>query len=271
VIGDGPGEAYFANRLNEEFAVSLAIVASAPSTRERLTRKYRSGGVSGVAGALRERAANVRYRRRREGDRTRWLGDSWRALSDEIPVVRTSSLDDHKLVARLASLGDVDLLVHASTIVGDSLLTVCRRALNLHWGLSPYYRGVRCTEWALMHWDTHNIGVTVHELRPEIDGGPILGQARARIGSDDTVPSINAQLSALGTDIVLEVLRIWRAGGDVERTPQDLTRGPLVYKRQWSGHLARHVAGLERRGLDRILSAPSRGELPIVELRRSVA
>ena len=29
---------------------------------------------------------------------------------------------------------------------------------------SPYYRGTYCTEWALLHADVQNIGVTVHEL-----------------------------------------------------------------------------------------------------------
>ena len=63
--------------------------------------------------------------------------------------------------------------------------------------LSPYYGGTRCTEWALLHWDCCNIDVTVHELTAEIEGGKIVGQARAELVPENTVHSINVQLTAL--------------------------------------------------------------------------
>ena len=79
-------------------------------------------------------------------------------------------------------------------------------ALNLHWGLSPYYRGTHCTGWALINWDPYNIGVTIHKLTQRIDGGSILAQKRAVIKPGDTVNSINMQLTQLGTELVIKII-----------------------------------------------------------------
>lgn len=266
-ISEGPGEVYFANRLHEAFGVDLAIVARARPKNQVLVGKYRTGGQRAVSAAVRERIDERRRRKVNEADCDRWLGDRWHRLDPTVPVLRTASINGSDVVERLSALGTVDLVVHANSIVREGVLRVCRTALNLHWGLSPYYRGTRCTEWALLHWDCCNIGVTVHELAAEIDGGKIVGQARAELLPEDTVHSINVQLTALGTELMIESLQVLRNGGELERTPQDLTRGHLYYKRQWSGRLSGHVASLERQGLGRMLASPSRGELPIVRLR----
>src|SRR3546814_7243079 len=65
--------------------------------------------------------------------------------------------------------------------------------LNIHAGLSPRYRGSRCTEWAVACGDVLNIGVTVHRLTKDIDGGAILGQARVQVRPEDTIEDVNAR------------------------------------------------------------------------------
>jgi methionyl-tRNA formyltransferase len=138
----------------------------------------------------------------------------------------------------------------------------------LHWGLSPYYRGVFCTEWALINWDPYNIGVTIHRLSNIVDGGDILAQARAEVTAADTAHSINMQLTVLGTALVIEALNRNAAGQAYEFVRQDLSRGHAVYRRQWSDQLSRQITHIERHGLiGAMLRKPSRPErLPVVSL-----
>ncbi len=54
-----------------------------------------------------------------------------------------------------------------------SLLTA-QGAINLHAGVSPYYRGAACNFWAAYDGRPHHVGYTVHQLTAGLDAGPIL-------------------------------------------------------------------------------------------------
>ena len=95
-----------------------------------------------------------------------------------------------------------------------------------------------------------------------------LAQARAVLTADDTVHSINMQLTKLGTEL---------AGGTGAATGRKAlsfllqpgpSQGLLTLNRQWSRPLARQIRYIERQGLiGKMLKQPARrARLPIVEL-----
>jgi folate-dependent phosphoribosylglycinamide formyltransferase PurN len=49
-----------------------------------------------------------------------------------------------------------------------------KRALNVHMGLSPYYRGSSCNFWALYDSLPNYVGATVHFLSKGLDSGPVI-------------------------------------------------------------------------------------------------
>jgi len=59
------------------------------------------------------------------------------------------------------------------------------RALNIHPSLLPKYKGLHTHARALEAGDREH-GCSVHEVTAELDGGPILGQARIAVRADDT-------------------------------------------------------------------------------------
>lgn len=76
---------------------------------------------------------------------------------------------------------DSDLLIvfGASFIRGwlaDEL--VARPAVNIHMGLSPYYRGSSCNFWALYDGRPAYVGATLHHLSTGLDSGPIIAHVR---------------------------------------------------------------------------------------------
>lgn len=58
-------------------------------------------------------------------------------------------------------------------------------ALNIHMGLSPYYRGSSCNFWALYDNNPHYVGATIHLLSKGLDSGPILYHAIPKIENYD--------------------------------------------------------------------------------------
>ncbi len=52
-----------------------------------------------------------------------------------------------------------------------------RRAINIHMGVSPYYRGSSCNFWALYDKRPEMVGATIHLLSEGLDSGPMLMHA----------------------------------------------------------------------------------------------
>ena len=67
------------------------------------------------------------------------------------------------------------------------------RMLNIHPSLLPKYRGLHTHARALEAVDTE-AGCTVHEVTAELDGGPILGQARVPVLPGDTPDAVAARV-----------------------------------------------------------------------------
>jgi hypothetical protein len=89
---------------------------------------------------------------------------------------------DLSLLSRdqLSEAMDADLFVcFGSSIIKGWLAEelVRRRAINLHMGLSPYYRGSSTNFWALADGNPHMVGATVHLLSSGVDTGDILFHA----------------------------------------------------------------------------------------------
>ncbi len=62
---------------------------------------------------------------------------------------------------------------------------VARRALNIHMGVSPYYRGSGCNFWAVHDGNADLVGATIHLLSAGLDSGDILFHALPPAGIAD--------------------------------------------------------------------------------------
>ncbi|PWE34156.1 phosphoribosylglycinamide formyltransferase [Maritimibacter sp. 55A14] len=92
------------------------------------------------------------------------------------------------------------------------------RMLNIHPSLLPRHRGLDTHARALAAGDSEH-GCTVHEVTAELDGGPILGQARVPVRPGDTPQSLAARVLEMEHRLYPAVLRRFAAG---DRTPVHL-------------------------------------------------
>ncbi|GEM_PF-2123502 len=73
---------------------------------------------------------------------------------------------------------DYIILFSAGIIREPLISTYKNRIINLHLGLTPYYRGSGNAFWPLALGEPEGLGATVHLVVSELDAGNILGQAR---------------------------------------------------------------------------------------------
>ena len=96
------------------------------------------------------------------------------------------------------------------------------RMLNIHPSLLPKYPGLNTHARALDAGDTE-AGCSVHEVIPDLDAGPLLGQARVPILADDTPDTLAARVLVQEHVLYPAVLRCFAAG---DRAPLMLRPDP---------------------------------------------
>lgn len=93
------------------------------------------------------------------------------------------------------------------------------RMLNIHPSLLPKYPGLHTHQRALDAGD-RQAGATVHLVTPELDAGPILGQARVPVLPADDAETLAARVLVQEHRLYPQVLRRFAAG---DLTPVTLT------------------------------------------------
>ncbi len=129
-----------------------------------------------------------------------------------IPVHQPECLDVDALAAASGADRDdalrPDLLVVVAfgQLLGAEVLGYARHgALNVHASLLPRWRGAAPIARALLAGDAET-GVTVMQMVPALDAGPVLARRACAIAVDDTAATLHDRLAALGGEALLEVL-----------------------------------------------------------------
>jgi phosphoribosylglycinamide formyltransferase-1 len=102
-----------------------------------------------------------------------------------------------------------DLLAcYGSSLIRAPLLSRFEgRFLNIHLGLSPYYRGSGTNFWPLVQGEPEFVGATFMHIDAGIDTGKIIHQIRARIFPGDTAHQIGNRLIADMALVYADIIR----------------------------------------------------------------
>ncbi|MBL3584544.1 phosphoribosylglycinamide formyltransferase [Rhodovulum sulfidophilum] len=149
-------------------------------------------------------------------DRARALGIAAEGI-DHRPFGKDRAGFEAALMARLAEARpDILCLAGFMRVLTPGFTEAwAGRMLNIHPSLLPKYRGLHTHARALEAGDAE-AGCTVHEVTAELDGGPILGQARVPVMAGDTADSLAARVLVQEHALYPAVLRRFASG---DRTP----------------------------------------------------
>lgn len=160
------------------------------------------------------------------------------------------------------------LLLYGTRIVKDPLLAAWPgRIVNLHLGLSPYYRGSGTNFWPLVRRQPECVGATIHLAVRQVDAGPILAQVRPDAQVSDRCHELGTRTLMRGLAELPRVLRLY-AEGRLQPAAQDLARGQVFRNRDFHAGAVREMwqhfdTGMMAEYLDQ--AAQRRAAYPIVE------
>jgi methionyl-tRNA formyltransferase len=142
------------------------------------------------------------------------------ARANGVPYVASGHYKDLEIVQNRDRTIDLAFSVFYDKIIKEWFITHCARILNLHNGPLPRYRGVSPINWALKNNETSH-GVTIHEITPGIDDGPIVAQALYSIYPEfDEVEDVYARAIEYGWTLFQQTMPLL---GRIEPRQQDDT------------------------------------------------
>ena len=110
-------------------------------------------------------------------------------------TIRKGEINDDEIVMEIIQMSPDLIIAYGCSIIKEPLLKAFGgRFVNIHLGLSPYYRGSGTNFWPLVNDEVDCVGVTFMHIDAGIDTGEIIHQVRARVFEGDTPHQIGNRL-----------------------------------------------------------------------------
>jgi folate-dependent phosphoribosylglycinamide formyltransferase PurN len=187
-------------------------------------------------------------------------------------TVAGNGLDAPAEVAAMSALRPDVVLVFGTGILRETLLSAfAGRILNIHLGLSPYYRGAGTNFWPLVNREPEYVGATIHYLDAGIDTGPIIAHARPSIAAGDGPHDLGNKTIVAAARLLMDAADA-HVHGRVAAVPQR-GRGRLYQRKDFNADAVRRLYhNFETGMIDEYLADRARRDaaLGLVELNLPV-
>jgi methionyl-tRNA formyltransferase len=226
VLLGGPGFSTYAvyHAIRRQYPIAAVILENKVPLSTFLKKRAKKLGWFTVAGQVLFQATVVKWLTRGAAQRLQQIEKAGQLEGDPIPesdLIRVNSVNDDAVIAHLQSLQPDLVVVNGTRIIAKRVLqSVACPFINTHAGITPQYRGVHGTYWALASRDAANSGVTVHLVDAGIDTGGVLYQATVTPTPADNF--VTYPLLQLGAGIPLLLRAIGDAlHGELQPQPRE--------------------------------------------------
>jgi methionyl-tRNA formyltransferase len=209
----------FINRLQERFQVACVVREAYPQLKKENPLFSRIKDILNNRGA--GKASDSQYMKRfyeqySAGFRySPLLKDFMKAPFDVLSEkagtqyvnVKCGDINCEQFAVFLRELRPDIIAVLGSSVIKPSIISIPSVALlNLHSGLSPYYRGTWSYGWPLVNDEPGYIGATVHYVNEGIDTGDIIFQTRPVLDNSDDLNRIFLKVISEGVEIMSDAI-----------------------------------------------------------------
>ena len=218
--------------LEETVSIEAVILEQPISKKELAKNRIKKIGFIPVAGQVLFSAFIVPILKLQSKKRKAYLIDKYRLNSNgfnNTQALRVSSVNEEGCMNAIRLLQPDIIVVNGTRIIGKKILQSTNAIfVNMHVGITPYYRGSHGGYWALRNKDAANFGTTIHLIDAGVDTGAVLKQVFIKPDKQDNFASYPVLQVAVGIDGLKEVLANIIAGN--YETIQHTEKGNMYYQ-----------------------------------------
>ncbi|MEZ6132380.1 MAG: methionyl-tRNA formyltransferase [Planctomycetaceae bacterium] len=130
-----------------------------------------------------------------------------------VPVFQPHTVNAQDALDELRSLNaDVFIVAAYGQIMKPEFLAIPRLgAFNLHGSLLPRHRGAAPVQYSIWKGD-RDTGVTIFQIEPALDSGPMVGKVETTIGPKETSGELMLRLAELSVPLTVDIVNQLAAG-----------------------------------------------------------
>lgn len=152
------------------------------------------------------RMRHLRAREQSEEDFFRLYVDAAEDRSNPVFLPK-GEINSESAASKIIATNPDLIIAYGCSIIREPLLSAFpHRLINIHLGLSPYYRGSGTNYWPLVNNEPELVGATFMYMDSGVDTGEIIHQVRARVAPGDTAHSIGNRLIVDMTKVCAQLI-----------------------------------------------------------------
>lgn len=130
------------------------------------------------------------------------------------------------------------MFIFGSYIIREPLLSLMApdRTINLHLGLSPYYRGSGTNFWPFVNNELEYVGSTILHLDSGIDTGDIICHTRPKIELGDNVHTVGCKVIQSSVNSLIQITDMIKEGKKLNRIKQWKVDGKYYTTKDFDEH-----------------------------------
>jgi len=141
-------------------------------------------------------------------------------------TIEKGNLNSDKTLELIKQCSPDQIIIFGTSLLGTKFLDLYPdQILNLHVGLSQFYRGSSCNFWPIYDLKPQLLGATVHFVSKRIDAGNILIQDTISLDENDSEFILMTKPIILGTKLMIEAIK--QANADLAISGDSQSNGKL--------------------------------------------
>jgi len=219
IVSQDKSDIFFANQLAKALDVVGIVVENQIPARDCSSLYQKSVKYLSTPGVFLRKVMEVldrkfieRYQDYNIPENALDFGEEGRALmvGEGVDVMYTqgvNAINRPEYRSWIQSLKPDVIAVCGASILRTELLSISTHGvLNLHGGLSQFYRGLFTTDWAIHNGVPEYVGATVHFVSEGVDDGDVVYQGRPEITADDNPNSLYEKVVRLGVQMMIRAI-----------------------------------------------------------------
>lgn len=220
ITGDEMRHRYFAETLHRNIGLAGVIF-------EKKANKHKTFDYTDA-----ERTIVERHFASRDASEQAYFGDTQLSVpAGDILHVATGATNEDACFEWICEKQPAIIQLFGSSLIGDRLLEQFKgKVMNVHLGLSPYYRGSGTNFWAMVEGNLACVGATIHLATKKVDAGGILHQVRPSIATGDSPHDLGNKTIIAAVEALPAILHAYE-NGQLQPLVQDLSQGSVYYRK----------------------------------------
>jgi len=134
--------------------------------------------------------------------------------SHEKIIVKPVDLNSTKVLNKVKEFkADICMIFGVNLILDPVLSELPKNKINIHLGLSPWYKGGATLFWPFYYLQPNHAGVTIHQITKSADQGEIIHQFIPKLEIGDTIHDVGVKCVLKTKDEIIKVINHFKTYG----------------------------------------------------------